>query len=236
MRIAICDDEKIFRDEITDCLDSYFGKLDLDCFTFSDGSELICAYENGETFQAVFLDIEMPKLDGLKTAAMLRKMGVEVPIIFLTSHTEFAMEGYEVYAFRFLAKPLNQEKMRQTLNDLKEALFVKKRLLIKADGEEILLVIDDIIYVEAMNNSISIVTEKENYCVRKKLGEMEKELNSVSDTFVKIHRGYIVNLSKVEKQHQNEVIMSDGIHLPISRTAVSDFKKRLFEYIKEQAR
>lgn len=62
MRIAICDDEKIFRDEIIECLDSYFGKLDLDCFEFADGSELVCAYEKGEAFQAIFLDIEMTKL------------------------------------------------------------------------------------------------------------------------------------------------------------------------------
>lgn len=236
MKIAVCDDEKIFREEIMEHLYCFFGKLDLDCMTFSDGKELVRAYEEGDQFDAMFLDIEMQEMDGLTTASALRKYGVEVPIIFLTSHTEMAMEGYEVYAFRFLAKPINEEKLLRTLQDLRDELTVKKRLLIKSEGEEIPLLVDDIMYVEAMNNSIAIVMEKESYVIRKKLGEMEQELEALTDTFIKIHRGYIVNLSKVKKSRGNEVIMSDDTVLPISRSAVNTFKKRLFDYIKDQAR
>lgn len=236
MKFAVCDDEKIFRDEIIEELYFYFGKLDTDCIPFSDGSELVEAYQCEECFDAIFLDIEMAKLDGLATAAKLRKMGINCPIIFLTSHTEFAMEGYEVYAFRFLAKPMNKDKLSLAMMDLKEALCVKKHLLIKADGEEIPIPVDDIIYIEAMNNSISIVLENENYMVRKKLGEIEKELYEVADTFIKIHRGYIVNLSKVKKIHGNQVVLCSDVCLPISRSLVNVFKTKLFEYIKNQAR
>lgn len=236
MRIAICDDEKVFRDEITEAILSFFGKLDTECIAYEDGLDLVFAYEMGVVFDAIFLDIEMQKLDGLKAAAVLRDMGVNIPIIFLTSHTEFAMEGYEVYAFRFLAKPMNQEKVNKTLFDLKEELFSKRKLMIKCEGEDIPLLVDDIIYVEAMNNSISIIMSDDIYCIRKKLGEMERELNVLSDTFFKIHRGYIVNLSKVKRHHGSEVVMSNDSSLPISRASAKEFKKKLFEYVKKQAR
>lgn len=236
MKIAVCDDEKIFRDEITEKLYSFWGKLDVECSTFCDGSELVKAYKNGSLYDAVFLDIEMPELDGLKTASKLRSMGVDIPIIFLTSHTELAMEGYEVYAFRFLAKPINEDKLLKTLRDLKEELSVKKCILVKSDGDEIPLRVDEIIYIESMNNSISIVLKNEIYVVRKKLGEIEKEINELTEDFVRIHRGYIVNLSKVKKHHGNEVLMTNDYQLPISRSALNEFKKKLFDYIKNQAR
>lgn len=236
MKFAVCDDEKIFRDEIIDEVYSYFGKLDMECTAFSDGSELLAAYKSEKSFDAIFLDIEMTKLDGLTTAKELRRLGMQEPIVFLTSHTELAMDGYEVYAFRFLAKPINQDKLLTTMLDLKELLCVKKRLLIRSYGEEIPLLVDDIIYIEAMNNSVCIVLEGESFNVRKKLSEIENELEKLTDTFVKIHRGYIVNLSKVKKHHGNEVLMSNDSCLPISRSMVNEFKKKLFDYIKNQAR
>lgn len=236
MKIAVCDDEKIFRDEIIEVLYHFFGKLDLDCVAFEDGYNLVDAYKKGAFFDAIFLDIEMTQLDGMSTADELRKNGYEAPIVFLTSHTEMAMEGYEVAAFRFLAKPINREKMERTLYDLKEELQEKKRLLIRYEGEEVILPMDEICYVEAMNNSVSVVTLNKKYMIRKKISDMEKELLSVSDCFVRIHRGYIVNLLHVKKCHGNEVYMTGDVILPLSRGMIKEFKSQLFQYVRNSAR
>lgn len=236
MRIAVCDDEKIFRDEIIEALYRFFGKLDVECVAYEDGCELVKAKEAGGSFDAVFLDIEMTQLDGMAAATALRKNGFEAPIIFLTSHTEMAMEGYEVAAFRFLAKPINQEKMERTLCDLKEALQEKKRLIIRYDGEEMILPVNAICYVEALNNSVSIVTCEKEYTIRKKISDMEKELLEVSDCFVRIHRGYIVNLLHVKKYHGNEVFMTGDARLPLSRGLAKEFKTQLFQYVRNSAR
>lgn len=233
---AVCDDEKIFRDEIIDALYSFFGKLDLECVEFEDGSELLTAFSDGRRFDAVFLDIEMQVKDGMTTASELRTLGYDKPIVFLTSHTEMAMEGYEVSAFRFLAKPINKEKVERTCKDLKEELTEKKSILIRYEGEDVVLAIDDIRYIEAMNNSISIVLNDKEYTVRKKLSDIEKELSAVADCFAKIHRGYIVNLKYVKKHHGNEVYMSGDVALPISRGLVNEFKAKLFEYVRKSAR
>ena len=236
LKIAVCDDEKIFCNEMIKALYEFFGKLDLDCAAFLDGEKLITAYESGTHFDAVFLDIEMPIKDGMETAMELRNKGFEAPIIFLTSHTEMAMDGYEVSAFRFLSKPVKEEKLQKTLRDLKRELREKKRLIIRYEGEEVVIFIDDILYVEAMNNQVSVVTIGGEYTIRKKISDIENELKEISDCFVRIHRGYIVNLFHVKKHHGNEIFITGDHVLPLSRGLVNDFKKQFFQYVRNSAR
>ena len=101
MRIAIVDDESVFRKQITDSIHSLYGKGDVSCFHYADGKELIAAFENGFELDAVFLDIEMKQMDGMKTARIIRTYSDSIPIIFMTSHTEMAMDGYEVSIIAF---------------------------------------------------------------------------------------------------------------------------------------
>mgnify|MGYP003291565108 CR=1 FL=1 len=235
MNIIICDDENIFCEQVKNAVEDFFGKLDCTCYTYNDGSDVIEAYKKGLSMDALFLDIEMNSLDGMSTAKMLRDSGCEAPIIFLTSHTEMAMDGYEVQAFRFLGKPIVKEKMDKTLISLKETHFEKKRLIIHCDGEDIVILTDDIIFIEAMNNSINIILEDKDYTIRKKLSDIQEELNEISDDFYRIHRGYLVNLSHVKKHQSKEVLLSNGVSLPISRSEAVAFKDRLFEYVRNSA-
>jgi DNA-binding LytR/AlgR family response regulator len=90
--------------------------------------------------------------------------------------------------------------------------------------------------VEARNNQISIVTASQEYIIRKKISDIENELKNLSDCFVRIHRGYIVNLSYVKKHHGNEVFITKDTALPLSRGYVNHFKEQLFEYVRNSAR
>lgn len=103
MRIAVCDDEKYFRDTICEAINAFYQSLDVLCLPFEGGGELINAFEKGQRFDAVFLDIEMPPPDGMETARRLHEFSPELPVIFLTSHTELAMDGYEAAAYFLLA-------------------------------------------------------------------------------------------------------------------------------------
>lgn len=235
MVFAICDDEKIYRDTIIAALYDYFGKLELDCKEYESGDTLVKAYEQGEKIQALFLDIEMPGIDGLKTAEILRNKGLTSPILFLTSHTEMAMEGYEVSAFRFLSKTADVEKQRKAFADLEELLLGTNKLVVKCAGEDVIIDTADICYVEAQNNTVLIKTLDREYQVRRKITDIEKELISLSKTFVRVHRGYIVNLSYVKKHVGNDIILENGDIISLSRNMVNEFKKKLFEYVKNSA-
>ena len=236
MKIAICDDERIFREELSKALYDYFGKLDLDLVEYQDGREVLEAVEKGAGFDALFLDIEMKDVDGMTAAARLRKLGIEAPVIFLTSHTEMAMEGYEVAAFRFLGKPLREDKLLQTMADLRETLLHAKSIMIRCDGEDVVVPLEKLVYVEAQNNSVRLVLADQEYVIRKKLSDIETELAEQSDLFVRIHRGYLVNLQHVKKNHGTEVSMSNGELLSVSRSLAMSFKEALIKYVRASAR
>lgn len=235
LNIIVCDDEKIFREQVRTQVEQFFGKLDCNCLEYSDGTAVIEAFQNGIPMDVVFLDIEMPKLEGIATAKQLRTLGCEALILFLTNHIEMAMDGYEVAAFRFLAKPIVKEKLDKALADLKEELLEKKKMVIHFDGEDVVIVLDDIVYIEAMNNYISIVLEQGEYTIRKKLSNMENELSELTDKFFRIHRGYLVNLAHVKKYHGKEVVLTGDVTLPISRGSLNEFKERLFAYVRSSA-
>ena len=116
MKIMICDDEIYIRDTLKQHLKEYYSSLDVLILSASSGEELLrlVEREQGDVF-CIFLDIEMEGMDGLETARRLRAEYPALPILLLTSHTELALEGYEVQAFRFLAKPLRQEKLVEAL-------------------------------------------------------------------------------------------------------------------------
>ena len=113
MRLAIVDDESVYRSQVAELISSVYGKADVSCFLYADGSELIRSFENGFKLDAIFLDIEMKDIDGMTAAKKIREYSKDIPIIFLTSHTELAMDGYEVDAFRFLSKPVNKLKLSE---------------------------------------------------------------------------------------------------------------------------
>lgn len=236
MKIAICDDERLFRKELSEALYEYFGRLDLTCAEYQDGKEILEAVGKGVTFDALFLDVEMKETDGMTAASELRRMGVTAPIIFLTSHTEMAMEGYEVSAFRFLGKPLRREKLQQTLTDLRDLIQCGKSILIRCDGEDVVVALAELIYAEARNNDLRLVLADREYVIRRKLSDLEQELSKVSDLFVRIHRGYLVNLQHVTKNHGMEVFVSNGDVLSVSRSQASAFKEALLRYVRASAR
>ena len=161
MRLAVVDDESAYRNQIAELIESVYGKSEVSCFLYSDGSEIIKSFENGFKLDAIFLDIEMKDTDGMTAAKEIRKYSKDIPIVFLTSHTEMAMDGYEVEAFRFLSKPVNETKLRETLNDLEKKLKVDEKIVLVKDGEEIINSVSDLIYVEAANNCTGFCFRRE---------------------------------------------------------------------------
>lgn len=236
MRIAVCDDEKYFRDMICEAIGEFFRSLDVLCIPFESGKALIDAFGKGQRFDAVFLDIEMPPPDGMETAGRLHEFSPALPVIFLTSHTELAMDGYEVSAFRFLQKPVVQEKLTQALKDIKQLCGVKRTLCIKEGGEEHIIPPESVIYAEADNNSVRFITTEKCVQARMKLTDAMTMLEGVSDSFCRIHRSVIVNLSHIVSRTEKEIKLDTGTLLPVSRSYSDELKKRLMEYIRLNAR
>ena len=236
MRIAVVDDERVFRQAIVDQITSLYGRENVSCFLFSDGNELVRSFENGFQLDAVFLDIEMKELDGMSTAKLVRKYSKDIPIIFTTSHTEMALEGYEVDAFRFLAKPIDERKLRQALSDLEKKLKVEEKIVLRKDGEDLIFPISELIYAEASNNSVRFVFPNETIEQRMRFSEAMTLVDSLTEGFLKIHRSYYIHLAHVVKMGTAEVFMDNDETLPIARGMGADAKKKLLEYIRSNGR
>ncbi len=233
MRIAICDDESVFLSDLEQKIYKVISKLDCEVIPFSSAEELLAA---PVSFDLIFLDIEMGGMDGMSAARQIREKDFEIPIVFLTSHTEMAIEGYEVNAFRFLKKPVEDDKLQQTLQDIQLMKASHKGVMIKSGGEEIVVIPSEVLFLESDNNNVRIVTTSGSFTTRIKLGEAIDIFNRTNDTIRKVHRCSAVNLDHVARLKDKEAILDDGSIIGISRSCFTEFKKELYDHVKKTVR
>lgn len=232
MRIAICDDEKVHLEHTKNALEEAYKSLDLLVDVYSDSKAFLERIPK-QNYDLVILDIEMPGMNGIETARRLRAYSDKTAIVFLTSHVEYAIEGYEVNALRYMTKPASAEKLSEVITYLVEQKKKSKRLFIRDVEDTVAVNVSDILYMEAQNQNIRIVTQEESYRNRYNLADYEQELAVFG--FFRIHRSYLVNLAHVMRISGREAYMPDGICLPVSRTREKQFREALYQYVKEEA-
>lgn len=232
MRVAICDDEKIQLSITKTSVENAYNSLDLIVDTYTSGVDLLSAVD-AANYDLIILDIEMPGLNGIETAKKLRKIEDKTAIVFLTSHVEYALEGYEVNALRYLTKPANTEKLSEIITYLLEQKKKDKRILLRNSEDVEMVCVADIYYMEAQDQMIRVVTDKGEYRNRYNLGDYEIELSAYG--FFRIHRGYLINLGHVLRLAGRELVMEDGASLPISRTKEAALKNALLHYVRKEA-
>ena len=232
MRIAICDDEKILAERLKAMIEDAVKSLDVLTDVYTDGNELLRRFEQ-KKYDLVFLDIEMPAIDGLSVAGKLRDASAEVFIVFLTSHVEYAIKGYEVNALRYLTKPPEKEKVYEIIEHVQKKQADEKSLWIKDSEGERKIRLSEIIYIEALNQKMILHTASGNYEVWGKLNDYEEKLSR--DGFFRIHRSFLVSLSKVIGIMGRNIRMLGGDDLPVGRTKVNEFREALIVYADKEA-
>ncbi len=231
MRVAICDDEERFAVELKQILDTLCFEADLCVDTFNDGISLELSYKKNP-YDVVFLDIEMEGINGIEVAERIRKINEETYIIFVTSHVEYAIKGYEVNALRYLTKPVKQEKVLEVMRYIIDKKKNSRTISIRCEGESLLIEVSKILYIEAMDKYVKIYTEHDEYLVRSNLTEFEEKLK---DYFVRIHRCFLVNPGKVFKYTKDKVTMTDKKELPMARGKEKCLKEALFSFVDREA-
>lgn len=232
MNIGICDDEPLFIETIVNFIESFktAHNFSANLYTYQNGLSLL---ESSIIFDAVFLDVEMPLLNGMETARHLYKEQPDCFIIFITSHVETMPDAFEVRAFRYLLKPIQFPQLNQCLIDLTEKLAFNYIILNEDTGEQI-IPIKDIIYIEASSKYSYIRTQKDTYFSQNGISYWEQEL--ISHHFYRCHKTYLVNLEYVEALYKNYAILSNKERVAISRRKMTQFKEAFFAYIRHYAR
>ncbi len=228
MRIALCDDDNRIMDILEEKLTKYYQEknIDFEINRFLGGKELL-AYNLNE-IDLLFLDMEMPGMNGVEVATEIRKENRNLTIIFVTAFEKFVFESFKVNAFRYLLKPLDDEKLREALDSLNTKSNKKDDCLcFQFQNENFCVNYDDIIFIEIMRDKIWIHCHGKTYRWRGTLKQITEKL--IKKGFFQVHRSYLVNMSKIKSYTSNTVVLEDNCNVPISKYRLDAFKE---EYIK----
>lgn len=206
MKILIADDDKSMRFVLKKALGKHEG-LEV-AVEVENGAEAAAAFENNN-FDAAFLDVDMPILNGIEAAKIILDINPKCMIVFVTAHEEYMQEAFELYAFDYMVKPFKLERLNQTIVKMNEFLRdktdVKQEKVDALSGDLLLKVKDglvvvkpeEIIMIERENRSSIIITEKEHFSINKTLSELEAILPEKE--FLRTHKSYIIRLDKISK-------------------------------------
>lgn len=228
--IAIVEDEADFSTQLQRFLEQYGQEQDI-CFkvsVFCGGTELLKDYE--PVYDVILMDIEMPDMNGMDAAAQIRRIDLDVVMMFITNLASYALRGYEVGALDFVMKPLTYYAFAMRFARVLRRVRQREQqqlLLPLADGVK-KLEVRQIYYVEVQNRILHYYTRDGEYCVRGTMQSVERAL--ASQPFVKCNHWYIVNLMHVSEVRDN-IVTVGGHKLEMSRRSRTPFLKALADYV-----
>lgn len=230
LHIAICDDEADFVTHLTTLIQQYAAETgeEIKITAYYDGMELVERYDT--SIDLIFLDIQMRLLDGLHTAQRIRELDENVGIIFLTTLTQYGLEGYQYQAADYIIKPIKYVRLKAELNQ-----WLKKHrhndspsIVVVNDSGKYKIALKSLRYVETFNRKLLLHTEQENIISYKSMKEMEQELSQAG--FARCHTSYLVNLFYVKGVQRLEITLITGEQLPISQPKRKAFMEQLTRY------
>ena len=229
MLVAICDDELIFRNELKTYLANYKRehRICLDVFEFSNGEDL---FSSNFIFDMVFLDYQMPFLNGMETARKLRTKNALCSIVFVTNYPDFVFESFEVSPYRFFRKPISENDIDNMLT-----LYIQQQKMLAPiiindyDGQKT-IPSKDIVYLEGDGKYCTVRTITETVHSSKTLSGVLERLPQYC--FYRVHKSYAVNMYCIDKIDNNEILLINGEKVVISRHKIADFKKSYRNFVK----
>ena len=232
INIAIIEDEQAAYDALVKQIDAY--EKSNDGFTFNvtgfDDPLKFLEKESG-AYDLIFLDIQMPTLNGMDTARAIRQKDDEVMIVFVTNMAQYALESYEVHAYDFILKPVEYDsfalKFSRCLNSLGHRL-IKKEIVLNYGGNKRIVNVADITYVESSNHNVIVHLVSGEFKMRGTIRGMEEQLRGCH--FAYCNACYLVNLKWVKELKVDCVVVGDS-ELRISHLKKPSFLAEFAKYI-----
>ena len=234
MRIAICDDEKNIRELIANKVAKQYS--DAEIIFFQSGEELLLL---DESIDILFLDIQMSGIDGMETARELRKKDKSVILIFVTAVEEYVFQAFDVGAFNYIVKPIDDGKFSDVLHravdewssqNINEKEPEERYVLINNSGVHTKVILDEIVYAEVFNRKVVIHKLDEEIEYYGKMSELE---SLAGDSFFRPHRAYLINFKYVEKYDATTIYLERGTVL-MAKQNYPEFVKKYMKYIQKR--
>lgn len=230
-RIAICDDQRkdceITAEMTKRLLDE--AKIPYELSEYDSALALLSDIRRGASFQLLILDVMLGEVDGITLSATLREAENDASIIFVSYNREMAMRGYEVSAARYLAKPIDAEKLQEALFFCYRGHRSKTEILLPTETGERRTLLSDIQFVEAFDRGTKFYLENEAFESRKKISEVAEML--LPSCFLLCHRGFVVNLEQVKWIRHYEFVLKSGVCVPIGKGRYAEVHQRFVDFI-----
>lgn len=235
-RIAICDDESFFAEELKELISGYMMEKGLvfEIDTYSSGEALVKLGIEVVRYTAVFLDINMEKIDGIKAAEKIREVSREVFIVFVTAYVNYSLEGYRLDAVRYLLK--SNANFQSTVNEYMNAIMeklnysvAKREFDFKEGTKEVSL--ERLLYIESNLHKLEFHIMEDDM----KIYTMYETLNALEDRlaandFVRIHQSYLVNIKYIKNVVRYKVVLTNGVELVIPKARYTYVKEQFVSY------
>ncbi|PNV59502.1 DNA-binding response regulator [Clostridium sp. chh4-2] len=229
IRFAVCDDQQEFTDKERQIIDKYCrdNGIAAEIRDYTDSKMLLYDIQENTHFDMLLLDIEMPQMNGMELASMIREKLPQAMILFVTSHTKYAIKAFELSVFRYIPKAEMDQSLPLALFDGLNMISWQDRecYLIESPRKVQKINICDLVYIYKKQKYAILVTKEEEIPVRKSLNQVLSELNR--EEFLMIERGFIINLYYVMKMEGAEVVLRGGIRLPVGGSYQKEVRDKI---------
>lgn len=220
LRIAVCDDNELFLKQEEQYLQKCLKDLHTaaEVIVFDQWRQLLNTLVMGEQYDLFLLDVEMPGLDGLELGKKIREYIPRPVLIYLSSHSEYALPAFEVEAFRFVAKSSLKEKLPGALEAAVQKIEVSKNTFVPVTtyGNTQRVFVDDIIYVQRVQRKLEIITLQQGVIADSR--SLKELYTLISDIrFIYIDKSCFLNIDYLRKIDGSEAHLMDGTRLAVSR-------------------
>lgn len=234
MQLIICDDDKLFIQKLKSHLQLFFRQHHLtlpEIITFTSGEELL-SYTG--RIDILFLDIEMPGMNGIYIGNSLKKRNENIIIFVVTSYSEYLDEAMRFHVFRYLSKPLEKQRLFRNLKDALTLYHsISKSIALETKDEIQTLPMNDIIFIEAQKRKIIVHTIKKDY---ESIHSMQYWLETLPEScFIQSHRSFIVNLKHVSNFIHDLIYLGEGQFTAyLTKRKYTEFKNAYLLYLESR--
>lgn len=229
-KIAVCDDEEAVSEQVKNLIAEWNPAVDVVCF--SSGEALL---ENYQSYEAVFLDIDMTGMNGIETGKEIRRLDKDTKIVYLTAYRDYVSGAFGVHAFQYLLKPVNKKAIWNVLEEIFRYMkSAEKKIILDfhtVDGA-LCLPVESIYFFEYENRKIRIVTDKEQYYMADKIGNVAKRMTEFG--FSMPHQSFVVNMFHVKNVKNQQIFLDNGMEIPLSQKKQKTWKQELMGYLSQR--
>ncbi len=231
LQIAVCEDEKAMGSYLKQLIDKRLaGRKEYQIEVFEAGWQLL---ESDKKFDIFFLGIDLKDMSGIDMARKLRETSGAV-IIFVTALKEYVFDAFDVQAFQYLLKPVNEEKFFRVLDGAVEECLAGKGgepLVIRIKGTYRSIMRENIVYAENDARKVVLHLKEEQISYYAKMSELEKILGG---QFFRCHRGYLVNLNEVKSYDTGSIQLKNGETILMAKQKYSAFVSAYMEFLRRK--